>query len=147
MINYALYSSLMAINRLKDPTKHILVLEDVLTNQANIARHFADIFEHEGEVEVSYISGGKYAEVFVNVFPPDLIILDHDIPSGSGWEFLEFIRKKGLDIPVITFSGIPFNNFHLMDLGANYCFEKQAVISGKADELIFEILGLNNGNN
>lgn len=130
-------------NRLKAPTKHILVLDDVINNQARLAQHFNEIFEHEGDIEVSFVSGGNYGIAIVKYSPPDLIILDHDMPSGDGGEFLKWLRDLGEKIPVITFSGIQSNNQHLLDLGADYGFEKEAVIQGLADEVIFEILNAN----
>lgn len=149
----------MLVNRLKEPTKHILILDDVINNQARLLQHFNEIFDHEGDVEISCLPGGAFAIHMLisgilnyNVgrgMPfklPDLIILDHDMPHGMGDEFIKWLRNQSAkpvsSLPIITFSGIPQNNFHLMDLGANYCFEKEAVIQGLADEIIFKILGI-----
>ena len=41
--------------------------------------------------------------------PVDLIILDLGLPDGSGLEFLSFMNKKGLQVPVIIFSATELN--------------------------------------
>ena len=43
-------------------------------------------------------------------------------------------------VPVITFSGIPANNDHLIHCGAGHRFEKSEVIRGDADVLMKELL-------
>jgi len=128
------------VNRLGMPTKHVLVCEDVLIVQANIASHFKDLFSHEGDVEVSYVNGGLAAASIIQNMQIDLIILDHDMPNGSGPELLKWMSSEGYKIPVITFSGVPSNNDHLTFLGAEHKFLKGDVIVGLADKLIKEIL-------
>ena len=67
--------------------------------------------------------------------PPLLLRLHRHGPELLKW--MHTINKK---IPVITFSGIPYNNEHLAHLGAEYMFTKQEVIDGKADNVILQIL-------
>lgn len=130
-------------NRLTFPTRHVLVCEDVLANQANIARHLCDVFEHEGSVVVSLVAGAAQAAAVMQT-PPGvhLVILDRDMPHGNGDDLLKWFRESGVKVPVITFSGIPGNNDALISLGAHHRFEKQAVIDGAADALIKQILEL-----
>ena len=67
----------------------------------------------------------------------DVILLDHDMPQGNGADLLNWMKKTGRSIPVITFSGIPQNNQIMGTLGATYAyFQKEDVIGGKADDLI-----------
>lgn len=130
-------------NRIAFPTKHVLVCEDVLTNQASVARHLCDVFEHEGDVVVSLVSGAAAAAAVMQV-PPGvhLVILDRDMPYGNGDDLLNWFRESGVVVPVITFSGIPSNNDAMVALGAHHRFEKQDVIRGAADDVIREILGI-----
>jgi DNA-binding response OmpR family regulator len=130
-------------NRLKFPTRHVLVCEDVLANQAGIARHLCDVFEHEGEVVVSFVPGAAQAAAVMQA-PPGvhLVILDRDMPHGNGDDLLEWFAASRVQVPVLTFSGIPGNNDALIGLGAHHRFEKQAVIDGAADALIKQILGV-----
>jgi CheY-like chemotaxis protein len=132
-------------NRLKYPTKHILVVEDVITNQKAILDHFHQIFEPEGLVQISVVSGALAAAGVMNHCKIDLIILDHDLPEGNGTDLLNWMNQFNVKIPVITFSGIPENNTHMASLGAQHIFGKGEVYSGKADKLINVLLGFNTG--
>jgi len=128
------------VNRLRMPIRHVLVCEDVLRNQAQIAAHFSDLFAHEGEVQVSYVCGAEAAAAILSSLPVDLILLDHDMPFGDGPELLKWMASRKVCTPVITFSGIPGNNDQLVRCGAEHRFEKSDVIRGRADGLIKELL-------
>lgn len=129
-------------NRLHMPEKHILVCEDVILQQARISKHFSELFEHEGKVEVSFVSGGIAAAAIIETVKVDLVLLDHDMPNGSGPELLKWMRETEWlhDIPVITFSGIDYNNDMLKAGGAQFKFRKDEVINGIADEVIKAVL-------
>jgi len=133
------------VNRLKMPVRHVLVCEDVLRNQAQIASHFGDLFAHEGEVQVSFVCGAEAAAAILSSMPVDLILLDHDMPFGDGPELLRWMAARDLSTPVITFSGIPGNNDRLVACGATHRFEKGDVIQGRADGVIQELLRLPRG--
>ena len=130
------------VNRLTMPIRHVLVCEDVLRNQAQIASHFEELFAHEGEVQVSFVCGAEAAAAILSSVPVDLILLDHDMPYGDGPELLNWMGARSVSTPVITFSGIPENNDRLVRCGARHRFEKGDVIRGRADELIRELLRL-----
>jgi CheY-like chemotaxis protein len=133
-------------NRLKYPTKHILVVEDVIVQQKRILDHFNEIFEPEGIVQISVVAGALAAAGILNHCKIDLIILDHDLPEGNGTDLLNWMKQHNVNIPVITFSGIPANNAHMGSLGASHAyFGKEDVISGRADKLINVLLELNSG--
>lgn len=128
------------INRAKMPIKHILVCEDRVLMQAQIATHLSEILEDQGEVDVSFVRGGFEGIAITLKCKVDLIILDHDMPNGDGAGFLRLLRECGDETPVITASGIHTNNQRLMDLGADYLFDKIQIINGEADELILKLL-------
>lgn len=131
--------SKILVNRFTMPDKHILVCDDVVLQQARMLTHLETILPHEGNVEVTAVSGGLAASAILDKVRVDLVILDHDMPNGSGPELLKWMQIKYGHIPVITFSGIPGNNDHLMNLGATYKFQKDDVINGAADHIIKEI--------
>jgi predicted protein tyrosine phosphatase/CheY-like chemotaxis protein len=132
-------------NRLTLPTKHLLIVEDLISNQMNILSHFNEIFEADGLVQISVVPGAESAAALIELCKIDLIILDHDLPEGNGSDLLNWMKSKNIQIPIITFSGIPYNNSHMINLGANYLFNKNEVINGDADHLIKKILKLNFG--
>lgn len=128
------------VNRRMMPVKHVLVCEDVIRHQAQIAAHFQALFDHEGEVQVSLVCGAEAAAAILSSMTVDLILLDHDMPYGNGPELLSWMKQSRLKIPVITFSGIPSNNDHLVHCGATHLFSKAEVTSGAADQLIKDLL-------
>jgi len=133
-------------NRTTFPTRHVLVCEDDIQEQARIAQHFAELFGGQGHVQVSFVPGGGQAAGVCERIGVELILLDHDMPYGSGPEFLAWLHETGRydndDTKIITFSGIPANNDALFAAGAHHRFSKEDVITGKADTLILQILGL-----
>lgn len=128
---------------MKYPQKHVLICEDDLTSQKAILEHLLTIFEPQGTVQFSVVCGGVAAASLITHCRIDLILLDHDMPEGNGTDLLNWMKKRNLGIPIITFSGINQNNQNMMSLGAHHLFNKGEVISGKADTLIKSILGFN----
>lgn len=129
------------INRTTYPTKHVLICEDDLNNQTSFLKHFETVFEPQGEVQVSIVPGSIMAAAIIHYSKVDLIILDHDLPEGNGSDLLNWLKQFNINIPVITASGIDYNNVTMQSLGAKYsCFNKADVIAGKADNLIKNIL-------
>ena len=129
-------------NRLVYPQKHIMVVEDIIGNQKRIMDHFHQIFDSDGIVQVSIVPGAIHAASMIQSSKIDLIILDHDLPNGNGSDLLNWMKKHNHNIPIITFSGIPYNNQHMVNLGATHLFGKEDVINGKSDEIIKFVLGL-----
>jgi DNA-binding response OmpR family regulator len=39
--------------------------------------------------------------------PPDVVLLDINLPDGTGWEVLRWLRSAGLHTPVIVYSAVP----------------------------------------
>lgn len=144
--------SLRHVARIDFPNKHIVICEDDILCQHQIMSHFNDIFERQGKIRISMLSGTlELANILVSItnlpfykkvtnYMIDLIILDHDLPYGNGTDLLIWFKKNNIKIPIITFSGQPLNNKHMMKLGADYEFTKDEVIRGDADNIIREIL-------
>jgi DNA-binding response OmpR family regulator len=100
------------------------------------------LFEPQGEVIISIVSGSLAAAGLINQTFVNLIILDHDTPYGNGSDLLQWIKEYNITIPVITASGIDQNNVNMMVAGASYKFSKDEVINGAADSVIKQILGI-----
>lgn len=138
---YKINFTMAQVNRPVFPKKHILVVEDNLLCQNDIAAHFNDIFEKEGQVIVSYVSNAiTAAPILLGKVPIHLILLDHDLQWGNGSELLEMMQNMNIKIPVITFSGHPYNNEKMVKAGADYGYQKQEVINGDADHIIKRII-------
>ena len=133
------------VNRLTFPTCHVVVCEDDLLNQTQIAEHLFKLFGAQGQVQVSIVPGAVMAAAVIEKAGVELILLDHDMPFGNWIDLLEWLNSLAgghRKVPVITFSGIQSNNEALMRAGACHKFSKEEVFRGLADTLILEILGL-----
>jgi len=134
------------INRKEFPDYHILICEDDLDMQIRILNLMRELFDPQGKVQISCVSGARQAKGVIESTNVNLIILDHDMPYGSGDELLVYIHKymkenilmTKKNVPVITFSGISENNDRLFRLGAKYKFTKNEVLKGKANDIILK---------
>jgi DNA-binding NtrC family response regulator len=124
------------------PQKHLMIVEDIISNQRRVLDHFAQIFDSDGLVQISLVPGAIAAASIIKSCKIDVIILDHDLPEGNGSDLLTWMKAENIKIPVITFSGIPYNNTHMGNLGAEHIYGKEDVISGNTDVLIKSLLGV-----
>ena len=129
-------------NRLKMPTRHLLICEDDIDNQILLVASMRRLLEPQGETVVTCVSGGMAAAGVISWTAVDLVILDHDMPHGNGADLMRWLRSTGRKVPVVTASGIPANNDALLGLGADRAFTKAEVIAGSADDCIRELLRL-----
>lgn len=137
------------LNRIKYPQKHIIVCEDDLSVQAKIATHFASIFEHQGDIQFSFVPSAIAAAHLIaattsGAMKVNLLLLDHDMPEGNGTDLINWLHKFDHEIPIISFSGIESNNLSMQKLyrHAFHLYSKDDVLNGKADELLKLILNL-----
>jgi len=81
----------------------VLVVED----DADLARTIADALGDEGYA-VQIAQHGDHALAICEQWPPDAIVLDHNLPVMSGEEFLQEIRwQPALSrVPVLLVSGL-----------------------------------------
>lgn len=84
------------------PKKHILVVDDD-ANMLKLIKHYL-----EEEYEVATALNGKLAVRFLSKRSTDLLLLDYEMPEGSGDEVLAAIRnfEKTKDIPVVFLTGV-----------------------------------------
>ena len=78
----------------------ILIIDD----ERNICISLKNIFDDEG-YQTKWVNNSKEADPLIENWEPDLILLDVQLKSENGIEFLESLRHKGMDIPVIMISG------------------------------------------
>lgn len=121
------------INRQKFPSYLVLVCEDDIDCQKSFVEVGQRLFEAQGLVEMCIVSSAEYAAAIISVRVPNLIILDHDMPFGTGSELLLWMAQRRLHIPVMTASGIAENNQNMMLLGAKHSYLKSDIFEGRAD--------------
>lgn len=80
----------------------VLVVEDERSLRMVITRTLARQGHRPIAVETVQ---GAIAELMVR--PPDVVLLDVNLPDGTGWEVLRWLRATGLHIPVIIYSAVP----------------------------------------
>ena len=124
------------------PEKHILILDDLITRQAQLSKHLAGLFGdlNTNNVITSCVPDANVGREIVKAFKIDLILLDYAMPSGCGEDFIIWIKKEYPKIPVITTSDIEEYNDILFKKGADYKCQKQDLLLGKHDDLIKGII-------
>jgi signal transduction histidine kinase len=87
-------------NTIEKTSKKILVVDD---NEA-AAKGLATLLEHVGNtVEIAYV--GAEALEKVDIFNPDVVVLDIGLPDISGYEVAAALRKKGFTGSIIALTG------------------------------------------
>lgn len=85
----------------------LLIVDDSIT-QINV---FSRNFRAAG-YEVFQALDGIEAIQQVSTVWPDLILIDYEMPKLTGMDVIEWIRKRGLDIPVILMTGHNSDKLH-----------------------------------
>ncbi|GHT65179.1 DNA-binding response regulator [Bacteroidia bacterium] len=78
----------------------ILIAED----EALLAKMLQKVFT-ENDFVTHLAEDGKEAVYLYQIYNPDIILMDIDMPYRSGWEVLEIIRKENKTLPVVIMSG------------------------------------------
>jgi CheY-like chemotaxis protein len=115
----------------------ILIVEDELILQ-NVYYRILTAKEHE----VNVANNGLEALQVLEVFIPDLILLDILMPRMDGIEFLERvgIQQNYPNVKVIAFSNFSDNSKidRILALGASKCFLKSAVSPSELVKIVEE---------
>jgi two-component system, OmpR family, response regulator MprA len=90
---------------------HILIVDDSKTRRALLLRDF-----RSAEYKVSLASDGMEAIQEITRSWPDLVLIDYDMPKLTGIDVIEWIRKKGLDVPVILMTVHNSDELHAKSL-------------------------------
>lgn len=102
----------------------ILVVDD----DSNIRRYFAQELSGEGH-EVSTVPSGKQLLSIIDVFKPDVVVLDIRLEDYNGLELLKEIRKKRYALPVILCSAYKEYKYDQRSVGADYYVVKSVDLS------------------
>ena len=82
-------------------TTHILIVDDDLGLNQMLAMHLED----RGHTVSSAASCEEAIETFLTR-PADLILLDYQLPDGTGLELLQRFQAEDKDVPVIIMTGV-----------------------------------------
>lgn len=118
----------------------ILIVEDEIDD----ARFALDAIEDEAtSVEVEVTPYAERALELVNDRPFDGILLDFRLPRMSGTEFVEEIRGRGLDVPIVVFTGRGSKEVEeaMMDAGADAYLAKDGRDDARVRETLASVLG------
>jgi DNA-binding NtrC family response regulator len=79
----------------------VLVVDDV----AAMAEQYAYDLRRVGKYEVVIAGGGDDALDVLGREPIDCVVLDLEMPGTDGFEVLRRLRQRGIDVPVIVYTG------------------------------------------
>lgn len=136
------------IERLQNPSRHVLICEDDLSAAAAVLFHFTSVFPSQGRVRLSVVSSGRAAAAVVEKDKAACVVLDYDMPDGDGMYLLHWMGLcRVTDVPVITSSGLASNNQKLADACTLrqipfFLCSKFGVAQGLADEFIKGVCGV-----
>ncbi|GIW12150.1 MAG: hypothetical protein KatS3mg061_3207 [Dehalococcoidia bacterium] len=67
---------------------------------------FSAVFWPTGGVSVREATTAEEAIAAVQQAPPDLLLLDINLPDHSGWDVLRALRQQGIAVPTIVISAV-----------------------------------------
>jgi CheY-like chemotaxis protein len=79
----------------------VLVVDD-----ESMLRDLITAFLEEGGYVVEVAEGGRRALEAIDARPPDLVLLDLNMPGVSGWQVIDRLKERAAPPPVIAMSGI-----------------------------------------
>jgi len=82
-------------------TTQILIVDDV----AAMAEQYAYDLRRVGKYETVVAGGGDEALDVLGREPVDCVVLDLEMPGTDGFEVLRRLRHRGIDVPVIVYTG------------------------------------------
>ncbi|MDW7726449.1 MAG: response regulator [Candidatus Methanoperedens sp.] len=78
----------------------------IVNGNPDKAELFAELFLSEDYV-IDIANTGDECLSILKTMPPDVILLDIELPDIDGWELIEKIKEANLDIPVIVLLSTP----------------------------------------
>ena len=101
----------------------VIVVDDSVLLQKRLKKLILEIDQN-----ISIMQAFKYEEALelFSSFNPETVILDIDLPDGSGIDLLRKFKKENSGVNVIMFTNYPTNEFKksCLDLGANHFIDK-----------------------
>ncbi len=99
--------------------KHILLADD----DAGVRQMLGRLLESEC-YSVTFAKTGREAAAKFASNPPDLVLLDLNMPDKDGWEAFGMMCDKHPLIPVIVITARPHQHAHAIELGVDALMEK-----------------------
>ena len=102
---------------------NILIVDDSVLLQDRLKKTLTEVNKN---ISVSLACNCKEALDLFTLHLYDKIILDIDLPDGSGIQLLRLFKKSKPETDVIMFTNYPSTEFkkNCIDLGANHFFNK-----------------------
>ncbi len=88
--------------------RRVLVVEDEVTLRRIVARNLTS-----RGLEVREAGTAQEAVQAVSSNPPDLLLLDINLPDQTGWEVLRELKRRGNAVPTIIISAVRVNQNRL----------------------------------
>ena len=81
----------------------VLVVDDSALMRNLVGR----VFEHDPQTMLAgKAMNGKFALQKIESLKPEVIVLDLEMPEMNGIQFLEELKRRGIDIPVVVLSSV-----------------------------------------
>jgi DNA-binding NtrC family response regulator len=100
-------------------TKRILLADD----DASVRETLGRVLELE-HYDVVLAGGGREAVAKFRADPPDLVLLDLDMPDQNGWQVFDAICHVAPRVPVLIITAVPHQAKRAAQLGAAALMEK-----------------------
>jgi chemosensory pili system protein ChpA (sensor histidine kinase/response regulator) len=99
--------------------RKVLLADDEVTVRHMLSR----VLQAEG-YEVLLAANGEEAIRLLGAAPPDLVLLDLNMPRVDGWEVLRFMHRMELMAPIIVITARPHQQAQASKLGVDALMEK-----------------------
>lgn len=104
----------------RTPTKHVVLVVD---DDANIRESLAALLRLE-RYEVRLAENGRTAVRQFLDGPPDLVLLDLNMPDTDGWQAFEIMARLAPYVPVIVITARPYQARRAAEAGIDMLLEK-----------------------
>ena len=117
---------------------HVLIADDSAPIRRNLGKLLRPV---EGITQISEAEDVAHALEQLERDTPDVLVLDLQMPDGSGLEVLAVVREKRLEVKVIVLTtfATEHNRRRCGELGADFFFDKTREY-GKVAEVIERLL-------
>ena len=105
------------------PSVKVLIVDDSVEIRTRLGEPLSAL---PGVVRVDAVDSAKDARHAIHSQPPDVVVLDFDLPMGSGFQVLEAIRLAPAPVTTIVFTHDPTLQWRrsCIQAGADFFFDK-----------------------
>jgi CheY-like chemotaxis protein len=90
-----------ANDRATSPYRRVLLVEDEVVLRRVVARNLTS-----RGIQVSEAGTAGEAVQAATAEPPDLLLLDINLPDQTGWDVLRELKRRGAEVPTIVVSAV-----------------------------------------